>query len=84
MLLDEWIGAGDAEFLEKARQRMKSQVEGSRIVVVASHNLKLIRRLCNRALLLEAGQVVADGSAAEVIAEYHARIRGRKVAAGSR
>jgi ABC-type polysaccharide/polyol phosphate transport system ATPase subunit len=80
MLLDEWIGTGDAEFLEKARTRMKSRVDGSKIVVVASHSLKLIRRLCNRALLLDGGRLVADGAAPHVIAEYHALIRERRSA----
>lgn len=82
MLLDEWIGTGDAEFLDKARRRMKDRVEASRIVVVASHNLKLIRRLCTRALLLERGHVVADGSTTDVIGEYKRRIDARKHGAG--
>jgi ABC-type polysaccharide/polyol phosphate transport system ATPase subunit len=83
MLLDEWIGTGDAEFLEKAQNRMKGRVDGSRIVVVASHNLKLVRRLCNRALLLERGQIVADGDVAHVISEYRARIDARAASTSS-
>ncbi|MFP7722463.1 ABC transporter ATP-binding protein [Lysobacter sp. A3-1-A15] len=78
MLLDEWIGTGDAEFLKKARDRLQSRVEGSRIVVVASHNLKLVRRLCNRAILLEAGQVRSVGTTTEVIADYRRLMESRK------
>lgn len=79
MLLDEWIGTGDAEFLKKARGRLQSRVEGSRIVVVASHNFKLVRRLCNRAILLHSGQVRAMGETSEVIAEYRQLIESRRV-----
>lgn len=77
MLLDEWIGTGDAEFLKKARDRLQDRVEGSRIVVVASHNLKLVRRLCNRAILLHAGEIKAVGSTSEVIAAYRGLMEAR-------
>lgn len=77
MLLDEWIGTGDAEFLKKARDRLQDRVEGSRIVVVASHNLKLVRRLCNRAILLHAGEIQAVGSTSEVIAAYRGLMEAR-------
>lgn len=81
MLLDEWIGTGDAEFLKKAKDRLQSRVEGSRIVVVASHNLKLVRRLCNRAILLESGGVRAMGTTTEVIDEYRRLMDSRKAGA---
>lgn len=70
MLLDEWFGAGDAKFVRSARQRMMDRVNGSKIVVVASHNDSLLRKLCNRALLLDRGRIVFDGSVSDVLAEY--------------
>ena len=70
MLLDEWFGAGDAKFVRRARQRMTDRVNGSKIVVVASHNDSLLRKLCNRALLVDDGKIVSDGSVADVMAEY--------------
>jgi ABC-type polysaccharide/polyol phosphate transport system ATPase subunit len=78
IFLDEWIGAGDAEFLNKARQRLKSQVEGSKIVVVATHNMKMVRRLCNKAILLEKGVILGDGPTKEIIDLYRKRIDSRK------
>ena len=80
MLLDEWIGTGDAEFLRKAKSRLHDRLDASRIVIVASHNLKLIRRLCNRAVLLDGGRMVSLGTPAQVIADYHAVINGRRPA----
>jgi len=73
MLLDEWFGAGDAQFLRRARQRMMDRMEGSRIVVVASHNDSLLRKLCDRALLLDGGKLVFDGGVGEALAEYRRR-----------
>jgi lipopolysaccharide transport system ATP-binding protein len=70
MLLDEWFGAGDAQFVRRARRRMLDRMDGSKIVVVASHNDALLHKLCNRAILLDAGRVVFDGSVSETLAEY--------------
>jgi len=70
MLLDEWFGAGDAQFLRRARRRMLDRMEGSKIVVVASHNDALLHKLCNRALLIDMGRVVFDGGVSETLAEY--------------
>lgn len=81
MLLDEWIGTGDAEFLTKARERLQDRVEGSRILVVASHNLKLVRRLCNRAMLLDSGRVISQGTTSEVISDYRKLMESRRAGA---
>lgn len=70
LLLDEWFGAGDAQFMRKARRRMMDRVEGSKIVVIATHSDKLLRKFCNRALLIDGGRLVMDGPVDEVLAEY--------------
>lgn len=57
LLLDEWLGAGDAAFLQKARKRMQEMVEDASILVLATHNMKLMRSQCNQALVLEDGRV---------------------------
>lgn len=73
MLLDEWIGAGDAEFLAKARQRMQDRVGGSRILVLASHSAELLKRVCDRAIVLEEGRIVFDGKLADGLKLYAGR-----------
>ncbi|MCD9027305.1 ATP-binding cassette domain-containing protein [Luteimonas sp. BDR2-5] len=70
LLLDEWFGAGDAQFLRRAKQRLLDRVDGSKIVVLASHNDSLLRSLCNRGILLDQGKVVYDGGVSETLAEY--------------
>ncbi|MGH8060852.1 MAG: ABC transporter ATP-binding protein [Pseudoxanthomonas sp.] len=57
LLMDEWIGAGDATFIERAKERMSSRFHGSRIVVLASHSTQLLRSMCNKALVLDRGRM---------------------------
>ncbi len=71
LLLDEWISAGDADFMEKAHRRMTDMVERSRILVFATHYDWLIRATCNRAICIQEGRLVADGAVEETLALYH-------------
>lgn len=59
LLMDEWIGAGDAAFQHKARTRMQDLAARAGIVILASHNPELIARTCNRTMTLDKGRVVA-------------------------
>jgi lipopolysaccharide transport system ATP-binding protein len=70
MLLDEWIGAGDTDFLRKARARMKDRVDGSKILVLASHSIELVKNVCNKGLVMESGRVVYLGSIADALNFY--------------
>lgn len=74
LLLDEWVGAGDAGFLEKARDRMMNLVEQSSTLVVASHAKPLLRRLCDTIAVLDRGQVRFIGKPGEAIAFYDSEI----------
>lgn len=57
VLMDEWLSVGDADFAEKAQERLNRLVEGARIVVLASHNLDLIKDQCNKILKLDHGSL---------------------------
>jgi ABC-type polysaccharide/polyol phosphate transport system ATPase subunit len=70
LLMDEWISAGDARFLEKAHKRMADLIGSSNIMVLASHSMPLLREWRNRGILLEQGRIVVDGSVDEAIAAY--------------
>ena len=70
LLMDEWILAADAHFMAKAQLRIQSFVERASVLVLASHNLDLCSRWCNKALWLEQGQVRALGPVADVIGDY--------------
>jgi ABC-2 type transport system ATP-binding protein/lipopolysaccharide transport system ATP-binding protein len=70
VLLDEWIGVGDQQFRKKARQRLDEIVARAGILVLASHDVELIKSTCNRAILLEEGRIVAAGPIEEILGRY--------------
>jgi ABC-type polysaccharide/polyol phosphate transport system ATPase subunit len=78
LLFDELIGAGDARFVSKGEERLRSFVERSNIVVVASHSRGILNQWCNRLFLLEHGKLIADGPVKEVLKEYDRRTGGQK------
>ncbi len=55
LIMDEWIGAGDKFFFEKATARLNDILTRSRVIVLATHNFGLIRKLCNKLLVLDGG-----------------------------
>lgn len=71
LLIDEVFSAGDADFMEKARERMVTLLEQSSIVVLASHADGLITEFCNKALLLEGGRVKYFGPVPEAFQVYY-------------
>jgi ABC-type polysaccharide/polyol phosphate transport system ATPase subunit len=71
LLLDEELGAGDARFAAHAAKRVESLIERSSIVVLASQSEELISKICNRAILLDHGRVIADGPAKDVLEMYN-------------
>lgn len=73
LVMDEWIGAGDAGFQEKIVARMNDFLHASTIIVVASHSASLLRRIANRAIWLEHGAIRQAGGI-EVIDEYEAAV----------
>ncbi len=70
LLMDEWIAAGDEKFLARANQRLKDLIERSSILVLASHSAELLRSICNRAVLIRAGEIVDSGSVDEMLNQY--------------
>jgi homopolymeric O-antigen transport system ATP-binding protein len=71
LLLDEGIGAVDAAFLERARERLADLVARSGLLVFASHSEEFLRQLCDSALWLEHGRVRAQGDLDEVLRQYN-------------
>lgn len=71
ILMDEWVGVGDSHFIEKATERLESFVGQSSILVLASHSEPLIRKVCNRAVLMSQGNILSDGSVENIYHQYH-------------
>ncbi|ATD69110.1 MULTISPECIES: galactan export ABC transporter ATP-binding subunit Wzt/RfbE [Gordonia] len=70
LILDEGIGAVDADFMRKARGRLQSLVERSGILVFASHSNEFLAQLCDRALWIDKGEVRMEGGIEEVVGAY--------------
>lgn len=56
LLMDEWLGAGDANFRQQAHDRLMDLFSSSKIVVFASHDMGLLRDLCNKFIVLRSGR----------------------------
>lgn len=71
LLIDEALAVGDSSFREKSMDRVEAMVnDESTTVVVVSHNHGELRRLCTRMVLLERGELVAEGAVDEVLEAY--------------
>ena len=70
MLVDEVLAVGDVQFQSKCLGKMEDVARGGRTILFVSHNMAAIRNLCDRALLLNEGQLVLDAVAEHTIAHY--------------
>jgi homopolymeric O-antigen transport system ATP-binding protein len=76
MIVDEVLAVGDAEFQRRSMGRMESLGDSGRTIVFVSHNLRGVLQLCDRAILLDGGRVVASGPTPDVVAKYEERAMG--------
>jgi len=74
LLMDEWIVAGDASFINQARQRIAKFIDKAAVLVLASHDLATCQQWCNKAVWLDQGRIKAFGAIDEVIQAYQASI----------
>jgi homopolymeric O-antigen transport system ATP-binding protein len=77
LVIDEVLSVGDFVFQRKSLQKMRSIATGGATVLFVSHNLKAVSDLCARTVLMDAGQIAADGPTPEVIQTYLERERAK-------
>jgi len=70
LLVDEVLAVGDQRFQQKCIGKMESAGSEGRTVLFVSHNMPAIARLCERTILLDKGEVIADGPTGTVVARY--------------
>lgn len=70
LIVDEVLAVGDAEFQKKCLGKMGEVAREGRTVLFVSHNMTTILNLCNRAVYLEGGRAICDGTPAEVVEQY--------------
>lgn len=76
LLVDEILGAGDAKFAAKARDRIERLLSGANSIVLAAHSGETLRNFCNKGLLLIGGTVAHYGPLEEAVAVYEEWVRG--------
>ncbi|UPT57292.1 ABC transporter ATP-binding protein [Dickeya zeae] len=70
LLMDEVIGTGDAVFMARAEKKLNEFIDRSKIFVLASHSEAVIKKFCNKAILLEHGRLIGMGDVNEVFEQY--------------
>ncbi|EBA2139962.1 TPA: sugar ABC transporter ATP-binding protein, partial [Salmonella enterica subsp. diarizonae serovar 61:l,v:z35] len=70
LLLDEVIGAGDANFMDKARKRIQELIESVGILVLSSHSENDVRSFCNKGVVLNAGEIAFVGAVDDAYTFY--------------
>ncbi len=71
LLVDEVLAVGDVAFQKKCLGKMEEDVtKGGRTVLFVSHNMGMIKTLCERCLLLDSGKIIQDGETSQVISKY--------------
>jgi lipopolysaccharide transport system ATP-binding protein len=67
LLMDEWFLAGDSDFMKRAEERLARLVTDAEILLIATHDMGIVRKWCTRAIRLEGGRILADGTVEEVL-----------------
>lgn len=74
LILDEVLSVGDARFRKKCEKKMKSMFDHGVTVLFVSHSLAQVQRLCNKAIILEHGRLIAQGDIDEVVEIYEKKL----------
>jgi len=75
ILLDEIFSNGiDAEFKERAIEKIKEMKKHNLAIIIVSHDLKIITELCNKAILIDNGEIISQGRPSKVILDYENKI----------
>jgi len=77
LVLDEVLSVGDAKFRKKSTNKIKSMIENNVTVLFVSHSIDQVLDLCNKAILLDKGHLVAYGSAQEIADLYQQRLEDK-------
>ena len=76
LILDEVLSVGDAKFRKKSENKILSMFDSGVTVLFVSHSLEQVQRLCNKAMILEKGQLIAYGDIGPISEQYSEMIGG--------
>ncbi len=77
-IVDEALSAGDISFQEKAAGRMQDMLEEARAVLIVTHSMKIMKKVCTRALILNEGNLIFDGDPKEAVDYYRQEVKNKQ------
>jgi ABC-type polysaccharide/polyol phosphate transport system ATPase subunit len=81
LLVDEILSVGDIGFQEKCFERISKFREAGKTIVMVTHQMDNVKRICERAVLIDHGSILVDGTPGEAIALFHNLMNVEVVAA---
>lgn len=75
LILDEVLSVGDVKFRKKSEKKLLEMMDTGVTVLFVSHNLEQVKRICNKAMILEKGKLVAFGDMDEVVEQYKEMVK---------
>lgn len=77
-IIDEALSAGDLSFNQKASEKIQDMIRMAKAVIVVSHSMGFVEKVCTRAIWLNQGQIMQDGEPKEVIKNYKEYVQNAK------
>lgn len=78
LILDEVLSVGDAKFRKKSEAKVRSMFDKGTTVLFVSHSTQQVLNICNKAIILDHGKLIAQGDAKEICALYDEMVKGGK------
>lgn len=77
-IVDEALSAGDIAFQEKATNRMQEMLEDAKSVIIVTHSMSLVEKVCTRGIWLDKGEIKFDGEPQVAVAKYKEMVKNKK------
>lgn len=77
LILDEVLSVGDAKFRKKSEAKIRSMFDKGITVLFVSHSVEQVLNICNKAIILDKGKLIAQGDAKEICAKYNDMVKGK-------
>ena len=77
LILDEVLSVGDASFRDKCKARMANMMDGSSSLIFVSHSIGQVRQMCDKAVWLHKGSIIASGEVNEICDLYETYVKNR-------
>ncbi len=78
LILDEVLSVGDAKFRQKSEAKIRSMFDKGITVLFVSHSTQQVLNICNKAIILEKGKLIAQGDAKEICDQYNRMVKDGK------